>query len=39
MLEIEEQQDAEPAEAKTEQDRVLEESVVVASSRRQLIVE
>jgi len=39
MLEIEERQDAEPAEAKTEQDRVLEESVVVASSRRQLIVE
>jgi hypothetical protein len=44
MLEFEEGQGAEPsgvgaADAKSSQDRVLEESVVVASSRRQLIVE
>jgi phosphopantothenoylcysteine decarboxylase / phosphopantothenate---cysteine ligase len=38
MLEIDERPDAEPTDAKPAQDRVLEERVV-ASSRRQLIVE
>jgi phosphopantothenoylcysteine decarboxylase / phosphopantothenate---cysteine ligase len=39
ILEIDERQEAEPGDEKTEQDRVLDESVVVTASRRQLIVE
>jgi phosphopantothenoylcysteine decarboxylase/phosphopantothenate--cysteine ligase len=39
MLEMDEGQDSAPDQAQARQDRVLEESVIAAASRRQLIVE
>jgi len=39
MLEMDEHQQTEPEGRRSEQDRVLDESVVVTASRRELIVE